>query len=88
MEEKVLEKQKSPMGVAALVLGILSIVFELFWYISIPTGILGIVLGVKSSRKTGSKLGKAGMITGIIGIAMCLFIYISLCILIILENAY
>lgn len=88
MEEKVLEKQKSPMGVAALVLGILSIVFQLFWYLSLPTGILGIIFGVKSARKVGSKLGKAGMITGIVGVSVCVFIYITLCILVLIESSY
>lgn len=72
--------------VASLVLGIISIVTILFWYLSLPTGITAIVLGVKSYKKAGKGLGLAGMITGIIGTALCLLIYISLLIIIILSN--
>lgn len=71
------EKNKSVMHVAALVLGIISIVSSLFWYISVPTGVLAIVFGVKSAKRTGSKLGKAGMITGIIGLSLFAFIYLG-----------
>lgn len=70
-----MEKNKSPFNAAALTLGIISIVIALFWYLSLPTGILGIVFGVKGIRKTGSKVAKAGMITGIVGVSICLFIY-------------
>ena len=84
MENK--EKNKFVMNIAALVLGIISIVTSLFWYITLPTGILAIVFGVKSARKTGSKLGKAGMITGIVGLSLFAFNYISLILIIILAN--
>lgn len=84
MEENV--KNKSVMHIASLVLGIISIVSALFWYITVPTGILAIVFGVKSAKKTGSKIGKAGMITGIVGLSLFAFIYISLTLIIILSN--
>lgn len=84
MEEN--NTKKSAMHIASLVLGIISIVTALFWYISIPTGILGIVLGVKSAKRTGSKIGKAGMITGIVGLSLMAFIYIGLIFIIILSN--
>lgn len=77
---------KSPMGVSSLVLGIISIVTALFWYITIPTGILAIVFGVKSTKKVGSKMGKAGLITGIIGLALWAFIYISIILILLLAN--
>ena len=83
MEEN---KNKSVMHVASLVLGIISIFSALFWYITIPTGILAIVLGVKSAKRTGSKIGKAGMITGIVGLSLFAFIYVSLILILILEN--
>ena len=86
MEENI--KEKSGMPVASLVLGIISIVTNLFWYMVIPTGILAIVFGAKSAKKMGSKLGKAGLITGIIGISLCAFIYITMIILITLSNRY
>lgn len=84
MEDK---KKKSGMGVAALVLGIISIVSALFWYISMPTGILAIIFGAKSAKKIGSKLGKSGLITGIIGVSLCAFNYISMIIIITIANA-
>ena len=72
--------------IISLVLGIISIVTTLFWYISLPTGITAIVLGTKSYKKEGKKLGIAGLITGIVGVSFCLLIYISLVIIIILQN--
>ncbi len=84
MEEN--DKRKSGMPVASLTLGIVSIVTALFWYITLPTGVLAIIFGAISAKKLGSKLGKAGLITGIVGLAMFAFIYIGLTILIILYN--
>ena len=84
MEEN--KNDDSAMRISALVLGIISIVANFFWYIALPTGILSIIFGVKSIKKTGSKMGKAGLITGIIGIALCVFTYISLALLLILAN--
>lgn len=79
-------KNKSAMNVASLVLGIISIITALFWYITLPTGILAIVFGVKSALKTGSKIGKAGMITGIVGLSLFAFIYIGMTLILILAN--
>ena len=75
-------------GISALVLGIISILSALFYYISLPTGILAIVLGTISIRKIGSKTGKAGMITGIVGVSSCAFIYISMTIILLISNNY
>lgn len=79
-------QNKSSMGVASLVLGIISIVTALFWYMVIPTGILAIVFGAKSVKKVGSKMGKAGLITGIVGLALWAFIYISLVLILLLAS--
>ena len=84
MEEK--EVNKSVMHIAALVLGIISIITAMFWYVTLPTGILSIVFGVKSAKRTGSKIGKAGMITGIIGLSLFAFLYIGMLILMIISN--
>ena len=78
MEEN---RKKSAAAVSSLVLGIISIVFALFYYISLPTGILAIILGARSVKRTGSKVAKSGLITGIIGLSICLFLYISMVIL-------
>jgi len=85
MEEKEL-KRKSGLGIAGFVLGIISILSALFWYIALPTGILAIILGVKSIKKVGSKLGKTGMILGIIGLSLLVFLYVSLILLMLLSN--
>ena len=83
MEDK---KMKSGMPIASLVLGIISVVANLFWYITLPTGILAIIFGAKSAKKLGSKLGKAGLILGIVGISLFAFIYISLILIILLAS--
>ena len=75
MEEN---KSNHGMPVSSLVLGIISIIFASCWYIALPTGILAIVFGAKSTKKLGSKLAKAGLITGIIGISLSVFLYISM----------
>ena len=84
MEEN--KNEGSALRISALVLGIISIVLNFFWYMALPTGILAIVFGTKSIKKTGSKMGKAGLITGIIGVALCVFIYVSIAIILALEN--
>ena len=80
------EKNKNVKHIASLVLGIISIVTSFFWYIALPTGILAIIFGAKSARKTGSKIGKAGLITGIIGVALFAFLYISMIFILVLAN--
>ena len=81
------ENNKPISHIISLVLGIISVITTLFWYISLPAGITAIVLGVKSYRKEDKKLGLAGLITGIVGVSFCLLIYITLVIILILQNA-
>lgn len=69
-------KHYSGMPAASLTLGIISILTIIFWYMSLITGILAIVFGVKSIHRTNSKLGKAGMVLGIIGLSICVVIYL------------
>ena len=69
-------KHYSGMPAASLTLGIISILTIIFWYMSLITGILAIVFGVKSIHRINSKLGKAGMALGIIGVSLCCFIYL------------
>ena len=77
-EEEIKEKNNSAMAIASLPLGIISIIFSVFWYISIPTGIIAIIFGAKTTRKFGSKMGKSGLTTGIVGISLCAFFYITI----------
>ena len=53
MDENV---NKSPLNAASLVLGIISIASALFWYLTLPCGILAIIFGAKAIRRTGSKV--------------------------------
>lgn len=75
-------KQRVALGISSLVLGIISIVTAIFYYISLPTGILAIIFGTINIHKTGSNIAKAGLITGIIGVCFCIFLYISMIIII------
>lgn len=84
-EENLNEKSKSAMAIASLPLGIISIVTAFFWYISLPTGILAIVFGAKTTKKLGSKMGKAGLITGIVGVSLFAFIYLSIILMVIVQ---
>ena len=42
--------------IASLVLGIISILTSLFWYIALPTGIIALILGIKTYKN--SEIGK------------------------------
>lgn len=80
------DKKKSSLSVASLVLGIISVLTTLFWFITLPTGILAIIFGVKGIRRVGSKLAKAGFILGIIGLSIFALIYISIILIILLST--
>ena len=67
------ENNKKALGISSLVLGIISLISGLFYYISLPTGILAIIFGTISTRKTENKMAKSGLILGIIGISICAF---------------
>ncbi|MDR1032773.1 MAG: hypothetical protein LBL84_02030 [Candidatus Nomurabacteria bacterium] len=87
MNNEKTSRSKGDMGAAALTLGIISIASAFFWYLTIPTGILAIVLGARSSHgEAKSKTGRAGMILGIVGLAIFLVIYASMLLLLLLAN--
>ena len=75
--------QSTGMAVASLICGVMSIVLLCFWFISIPLGIVAIVLAVVVRGKIargeagGAGLAKAGMITGIIGAVLSLLLTIA-----------
>jgi len=75
-EVKKEESKKSAFGIASLTLGIISILSALFWYITLPGGVLAIIFGVKGIKRAGSKLAKAGLVTGIVGLSIFLLVYI------------
>ena len=80
------DKNKQIMNIISLTLGIISIVTAAFWYLTLPTGILAIILGAISAKKTGTKIGKAGLITGIVGLALFSFMYTGFLLIILVAN--
>lgn len=66
------------MGIAALVLGIISTVWSCFGgtWISAIVGIVGIILGAVG-KKTGAKCAVAGLVLSIIGTVLGLLLYIA-----------
>jgi len=83
MEEN---KKSTALNISGFVCGIISILTVLFYYISIPTGIIAIICSVKGIKKSGSKLAKAGLILGIIGLSLCVLLYILFITIIVLGN--
>lgn len=72
------------MGVAALVLGIISILIGLFTagtfgWLGAILGVLGIILGALARNSDDGKttLATAGLVCSIIGTALCLLLYIA-----------
>ena len=71
------------MGVASLVLGIISLVIGLFsagalgWFGAI-LAIIGIVLGASGKKDPEKKgIATAGLVCSIIGLVLCLLLYIA-----------
>jgi len=68
------------LAIGALVCGILSLIFFCFWFLSVPLGIVAIILAVVAKGKIqrgeagGEGLAKTGMILGIAGLALSLLI--------------
>jgi len=78
------ESVKRGAHIAAMVLGIISIISSLFWYITLPTGVLAIVLGTKTSKHSG--MGKAGLVLGIVGLSLFAFFYIAMICIMLLQG--
>ena len=72
------------LAIGALICGILSLVTALavcLWFLSIPLGVVAIILGVMAGGKAkrgeagGAGLAKTGMILGIVGIVLSIVIF-------------
>ncbi len=79
--QQIIPQYKSGASVASLVLGIISVVSYIAWYVSLPCGIIAIFLGVKTkkeARNLGLKASKstAGFVLGIIGVCLSAIIAI------------
>ncbi len=61
------------MAIAAMILGIVSIVLCCIWYISIIAGVVAIVLGIMYNKKNGKcGMSTAGILCGIIGMILAI----------------
>lgn len=66
-----MEGQESKgMSIAAMVLGIVSVVFCCIAYISIPCAILAIIFGFVGKKKGGKGMAITGIILGIIALGL------------------
>ena len=65
------ENVKVPgLSIAALVLGIVSLVSWCVWFISIPCAILALIFGILGIKKQGKGLALSGLITGAIALTI------------------
>ena len=73
-EEK---KDKKGFSIAALVLGIIAIVLSCVWYVSVPAGIVAIILGIIGINSSKKGLSVAGIVTGVIGIILTILLIVA-----------
>ena len=69
-QEKTQKSESKGMSIAALVLGIVSVVFCSAGLINISCGVLAIIFGTKGKKKNGKGMAKAGFILGIVGLSL------------------
>ena len=65
-----MQKDKKGFSIAALVLGIIAIVLCCLWYVSIPCGIIALILGIIGLKSSKRGMSIAGIITGVIGMIL------------------
>lgn len=69
---------RNPMGTAAIVLGILSLISCLFFYFSVPCGALAVLCAILSrGRNPMPGKSRAGLVCGICGLSMSLILTVS-----------
>lgn len=68
-------KKVNGFSIAALVLGIVSLVLCCFWIVSIPCSILALIFGILAIKKPGKGMAIAGIITGAITLALWVFAF-------------
>ena len=78
IEDKKEKKDRKGFSIAALVLGIVSIVLFCLWYISIPCGILAVIFGILGIKSTRKGMSIAGLVTGAIGLIVSVLIVAAL----------
>lgn len=76
MEEEKNTNEGKGLGIAAMVLGIISLVLFCIWYLSIPCAICAIIFGILGKKKAAPKMATAGLVLGIIAVAIVVIFYI------------
>lgn len=72
------EKQKIyGLNIAALVLGIVSLVLWCAWFISIPCSILALIFGIIGIKKQGKGMAIGGIVTGAISLAIWAVLFLG-----------
>ena len=72
------QKESNGLGVASLVLGILSIIFIfVVQWIGLILGIIGIVLAVNARKNNPSGVATAGLVLSIVGTVFCALGFIA-----------
>ena len=69
---------KKGFAIAALVLGIIAIVLCCIWYVSIPCGIIALILGILGRKSSKKGMSTAGIVTGVIGMILCIVLYVGI----------
>ena len=69
---------KKGFSIAALVLGIIALVLCCIWYVSIPCGIIALILGIIGLKSSKRGMSIAGIITGVIGMILSIVLVIAI----------
>ncbi len=69
---------KKDFSIAALVLGIIALVLCCIWYVSIPCGIIALILGIIGLKSSKRGMSIAGIITGVIGMILSIVLVIAI----------
>ena len=72
------KEDRKGLAIAAMVLGIVSIVFCCVYWVSIICAILAIIFGIVAIKSSGKGMAISGIVTGSIGIFIYLFVTIFL----------
>lgn len=67
----------SGLSIAALVLGIVSMVLWCMWFISIPCSILALIFGIIGVKKPGKSMAIGGIVTGAIALAIWVMLFLG-----------
>ena len=73
---KTKEKDRQGLAIAAMVLGIISLVLFCVWYISIPCSILALIFGIISVKSSKKGMAIAGISTGATSFVLTILLYV------------